>query len=851
MIENLYQIANDDSLLRPYQTNSKLDIYQAWKSSKSVLFQMPTGTGKTRLFVSIIKDIRKISVAKKIIPQPRILVLAHRTELIEQISDTLQSKYHITCGIIKSGIKENNDAIVQVASVQSLSRRLARWQDIPFQYIVIDEAHHALAATYKKICKTFPNAYILGVTATPYRLSGEGFRKMFGRLVTSMPVQSFIEQGYLSAFKYYSIPLNSKLQYDINNISEYGADGDYLERALCEICNTGHIRAKLVKAYHTYAKGKKGIVYTINKQHNKSVAEQYRAEGLRVADIDSDTPSEERKRIVNDFKNSKIDIICNVNIFSEGFDCPDLEFVQLARPTQSLSLYLQQVGRALRTSPNKSRAIILDNVGIYNKFGLPNQLIDWQRYFNLSENSLTRIISKAITNSATNTRKIKESDEDMILIKETSQSTKDNADEKYSLLGTISTMEEYPIGMYIEDMKNHIGWSISSSNFFREISPASYEHLEEYIIEMEDIYGVNEDGEDIDINCFNGRALYCSYKYEQNGKYGVCRIKDSFSSLDAIQEYISSNNTTPKFSDYFDIILEPIYDNLRIPNNGQLIIYCINNKYGVIDAINNRDLISCIYDEIEEFPYIGYIVSKKGKYGVIGYNGEFSVPMKYDGIFLVDPLKKWYICLKNGKLISLINSKEIHRMTECVGNISENYYISKFNINDCNSLIYAITNKDGEILYPTFADYIFFTENKDEICFQYKSRCIFTDPDLNSIRVENGIYHKKLLIPDFYFPKRLKKKQQVHEKQKQPKTNNETPSAPTSVTQKIKLDVLKSETSEQNNDILIIESEKQAKEIKVETLQQTTIQNIATNKKKRPRLYSSDLAKMKHSKNIE
>ena len=137
------------------------------------------------------------------------------------------------------------------------------------------------------------------------------------------------------------------------------------------------------------------------------------------------------------------------------------------------------------------------------------------------------------------------------------------------------------------------------------------------------------------------------------------------------------------------------------------------------------------------------------------------------------------------------------------------------------------------------------------ICFQYNSRCTFTDINLNYIRTEKGIYHKKTPLPDFYFPKRLKKKQQVHEKQKQPKTNNETPSAPTSVTQKIKLDVLKSETSEQNNDILIIESEKQAKEIKVETLQQTTIQNIGTNKKKRPRLYSSDLAKMKHSKNIE
>ena len=178
MIRSLHQIANDDNMLRQYQINSKFDIYNAWQTSKSILFQMPTGTGKTRLFVSIIKDIRKISVKKRLLPQPRILVLAHRTELIEQITDTLQSKYHITCGIIKSGFRESQDEIVQVASVQSLSRRLERWQNVPFQYIVIDEAHHALAKTYKKICNAFPDAYILGVTATPYRLSGESFRNI-------------------------------------------------------------------------------------------------------------------------------------------------------------------------------------------------------------------------------------------------------------------------------------------------------------------------------------------------------------------------------------------------------------------------------------------------------------------------------------------------------------------------------------------------------------------------------------------------------------------------------------------------------------------------------------------------
>ena len=828
-------------MLRQYQINSKFDIYNAWQTSKSILFQMPTGTGKTRLFVSIIKDIRKISVEKRLLPQPRILVLAHRTELIEQITDTLQSKYHITCGIIKSGFIESQDEIVQVASVQSLSRRLERWQNVPFQYIVIDEAHHALAKTYKKICNAFPDAYILGVTATPYRLSGESFRKMFGKLVTSMPVQKFIEQGYLSAFKYYSIPSNSRLQYDIDNISEYGADGDYLERVLCDICDNSKIRAKLVKAYNTYAKGKKGIVYTINKQHNKSVAEQYRAEGLRVADIDSDTPSEVRKKIVNDFKNGKIDIICNVNIFSEGFDCPDLEFVQLARPTQSLSLYLQQVGRALRTSKNKSRAIILDNVGIYNKFGLPNQLIDWHRYFNLSENSLTKIISKAITNNLSNPRKIKESDEKMILIKETSQNTEDNANEKYSLLGTIHTMEQYPIGFNIDITKREFMLHFASS----------YESLDNYICDMESEYAFDDDG-NIDECSHNGRALFYTYKYEYNGKYGVCRIKNTFNSLNTIEANIASTKNA-KFTDYFDSVLEPIYDKLAVPNSSQFIIYCIEGKYGVIDSNNNVDLISCIYEEIEEYQSIGYIVAKKGKYGVIGYDGEFSVPMKYDYIIPIDPIKKWYICHKNGKFISLINSKEIHRMTDYVGNISENYYISKFNINDCNSLIYAITNKDGEILCPTFADYIFFTENKDEICFQYKSRCIFTDINLNFIRVEKGQYRKTHLIPDFYFPKRLKKQKRIQEKKEQPKIEKNTKIATTNVIEKTKLEKYKTPQPSKKRldriDKLLDKLERRA-QAKAEKHNQSEIIDIKPNKKKRPRLKTSDIERLKQNKDL-
>lgn len=777
IINSLVDIASEDLSLRQYQITSKSDIYKTWAITKSILFQMPTGTGKTRLFASIIKDIRNISVINRVIPQPRILVLAHRTELIEQISNTLQNKYHIICGIIKSGFLENADAVVQVASVQSLSRRLNRWSNCSFQYIIIDEAHHALASTYIKVCKTYPNAYILGVTATPYRLSGEGFRKVFGKLITSMPVQKFIEQGYLSAFSYYSIPTYSQLQYDINNIAKFGADGDYLERELIDICDNAKIRAKLVKSYLTHAKGKKGIVYTINKNHNKNVAEQYREQGLRVADIDSDTPADERRRIVAEFKIGKIDIICNVNIFSEGFDCPDLEFVQLARPTQSLSLYLQQVGRALRIAEHKSRAIILDNVGIYNKFGLPNKPIDWLRYFNFSDNNIHKIDAKSL-HGAKNIipHKIDESDENMVLIEEAICPEINIDNEKYDILSVISSMEQYPIGMDIDIsfklMMEH--FDIKSSGYDYQLllgGPTCYNSLEEYVIDMEDLYGIDENGEVIDENSDNGRCLFCTYRYEYNNKFGVCRLKRPFCGLNEVKTIIASDSN-PKFSNYFDLIIDPIYDTLETPNSCQHIVFCINGTYGIMNAYKNTEVASCIYDEVDEFTHLGYIVAKNGKYGVIMYNGNIAIPLKYDDIIPVDLEKRLFICLKNGKFLSLINFKEIDRMTECIGQLSEEYYISRFNIDDYNGLICAITNKNGEILFPTFADYIFKTDD-NEICFQYKSRCSYTDMSLNYIRTEKKQHPQKHLIPDFYFPKKVKNKQTAVKIQDETKENKQ------------------------------------------------------------------------------
>lgn len=370
--------ARTDTSLRDYQIANKAKIYSAWCDHRSVMLQMPTGTGKTRLFVSIVKDLHNWGARNK--TAVKVLLLAHRKELIDQIDHNLGIDYGLAHGLIISQSIEQKKYPVQIGSVPTLNRRLAKWSDKEFDVIIIDEAHHVKAQSYKKILAEFPSAKILGVTATPYRLNGAGFRPEFDYLIISDPISQFIQRGYLSDYKYYSIKSQSKLQDDIDNMA-LSLDGDYLDSAMMSVMDTAEIRANIVNTYLKYARGKKGIVYTINKAHNTHIQHRFIEAGIKAETVDSDTPKEQRDEIVNRFRQGEIDILCNVNIFSEGFDCPDVEFIQLARPTRSLAMYLQQVGRGLRPAFGKDKLIILDNVGLYNRFGFPSARRKWQHHF--------------------------------------------------------------------------------------------------------------------------------------------------------------------------------------------------------------------------------------------------------------------------------------------------------------------------------------------------------------------------------------------------------------------------------------------------------------------------------------
>lgn len=368
-----------DTDLRSYQVECKKKIYNAWKTKGSVMLQMPTGTGKTRLFVSIVKDLQQSTPQDK----PKVLILAHRKELIEQIFKEISGKYEIPSSIIMSGNFESYAVPVQVASVQTLSRskRLKRWANFGFDFIIVDEAHHVKADSYRYILRTFPEAKLLGLTATPYRMSGDGFTEIFKELIESQTVIEFIRQGYLCDYDYYSIPKFNILHKQISNISRFDIEGDYLDSEMMKIMDKKPVLAGIVDTYLKYAKGKKGIVYTINQEHNLHVCNQFAKANIKAEAIDSRTNSDRRASIVKEFREGKIDVLCNVNIFSEGFDCPDVEFILLARPTRSLALFLQQVGRGLRSNPGKEKVIFLDNVGSFNLFGFPSTKRHWQTYF--------------------------------------------------------------------------------------------------------------------------------------------------------------------------------------------------------------------------------------------------------------------------------------------------------------------------------------------------------------------------------------------------------------------------------------------------------------------------------------
>ena len=472
-----------------YQEDMKERIEKALRLHRSVMAQMPTGTGKTYLLTAVIDSFVSNN------PMEKVWIVTHRRELVSQIDETVR-KFHSYSASNTSTLLSS----VKAMSIQWLMRHYDEIEEEPGM-IVIDEAHHALAKTYKEMWERFPKAKFLGLTATPCRLNGKGFTDLFDVLVQSWSVPEFISKGRLATYDFVSIKSDGVTQRLIDSLQKRGADGDYQNKEMDMLLNKKPSIERLYQSLEEFGKDRKGIVYAINISHANAIAEFYREHGIAAVAIDSKTPSSLRKELIERFKASNtsfsnhpvplskegnlsnhpvnfskitpslftikegstshpdpltlrgeggnrptrcseplrskdggpskvspdcagwdrlgatclratdgladgladtclragdglgatclrsadelapIQVLVNVDIFSEGFDCPDVEFVQLARPTLSLAKYLQMVGRGLRVAKGKKNCVIIDNVGLYRVFGLPSQVWNWNAMF--------------------------------------------------------------------------------------------------------------------------------------------------------------------------------------------------------------------------------------------------------------------------------------------------------------------------------------------------------------------------------------------------------------------------------------------------------------------------------------
>ena len=343
--------------LREYQLQSLEKIHAAFQSCQSVLFQMPTGTGKTVLFSALTQQYHD--------QNKQILIIVHRRELIDQAVHHLK-QYNIDAGIILSKVKPDMSKPVQVASIQTLTRR----ETFPTDLVIIDEAHHSCASSYTKLWLMFPDAKFLGVTATPIRLDNKGLGDVYDTLITSDSFHHFVKDHHLVPVRQYigSLP-------NLKNVKIQA--GDYKIDQLIPRVTTTSVIGGLIKSYESRALNKSCIVFAVDVHHSLQIVNLYREHGYTAEHIDGNTPLKERENIIKRFRNREIQIVSNVGIITEGFDMPDCEVVQLARPTKSLGLYLQMTGRVMRPAEGKKEGIVLDCAGLWRTFGTCQKPRTW------------------------------------------------------------------------------------------------------------------------------------------------------------------------------------------------------------------------------------------------------------------------------------------------------------------------------------------------------------------------------------------------------------------------------------------------------------------------------------------
>lgn len=351
--------------LRSYQHNIIHGVRQSYlEGYRAPLVVAPTGSGKTVIFSYI--------AASSSARGKRVLILVHRVELLRQTSAKLTEAgvYH---GLINPKYTANLHAPVQVASVQTLIKRLDKIA--PPDLIIIDEAHHAVAGSWRKVVEAFPNARILGVTATPCRGDGTGLGHdaggVFDNIVMGPQVPELIDMKFLVKPVVYA----PRQKIDLSGVRT--VRGDYDVKQVADIVDKPTITGDAVQHYLRICPGAPAVVFCVSINHAQHVAEEFRRAGFRAYAVDGSMEDDVRARILNGLGNGTVDVVTSCDLISEGTDIPAIGCAVLLRPTQSLGLYIQQVGRALRPSEGKSHAVILDHVGNVLTHGMPEEYREW------------------------------------------------------------------------------------------------------------------------------------------------------------------------------------------------------------------------------------------------------------------------------------------------------------------------------------------------------------------------------------------------------------------------------------------------------------------------------------------